>query len=305
MISRVKYAIACMCLAMTATATATAAAKDNQNLVMVSPGGPGSFTFTLLLDLAQPVEKAGFMVIPTYKPGALGIVAANFMRNSSDPYTVLVAGGGITKYESVANKNFKAMIHDYEFVGPMLSTAFILVSADPKIKSLDDILRYPGPVTIGTTSSQTTRFINQFNAIYPGKLFSVPYKDSNQQFINLGGGHVQLMVDRESFFSGKLDNKTNAAIGAAAFTILGTTDETDKRYPTLKSDVIDDAIGVMVKRTAPLEFKAELDKIFREYYSDIKVRAKYKAMGLTLISNTNGSQNLKLKSKITQMELSE
>jgi tripartite-type tricarboxylate transporter receptor subunit TctC len=201
-------------------------------------------------------------------------------------------------YESVVKKDFQPLIDDFQFVGPVLSTPFLLATNNPNIKTARDIFENNQTFTVTSTSAITQKIIDELNDSYPGKFIAIPYKDTKQAWVDFIGGHVNLCVDRATWF-------TERPYGAMKI-VGNTTSKQIKTYPSLKKfvpalNVSDDAIGVMVSRDAPETFVKQIELVLYTYYKSPDVIKKLHNDGYLIIENINRNHNAKLAKEIKEL----
>jgi tripartite-type tricarboxylate transporter receptor subunit TctC len=271
---------------------------QSQYINIIVAGGPGSSGYTLAEILRPVIQQTGEETIIVPKPGAGGLIATDFARKEKSYKNLLIVGGGIAKYESVVNKDFQPLIDDFQFVGPVLSTPFLLATNDPNIKTARDIFENNQTFTVTSTSAITQKIIEELNDSYPGKFIAIPYKDTKQAWVDFIGGHVNLCVDRATWFAER-PYDTIKIVG-------NTTSKQIGEYPSLKKfvsnlDVRDDAIGVMVSRNAPNAFVKQIELVLYAYYKSPAVVKKLHDNGYSIIENTNRTHNAQLAKEIKEL----
>lgn len=266
--------------------SATTVIANNEEVTLITPGGPGAFTHGLALEISEPLTAAGVTNTIVAKEGARGTVAVKYLREQKNPNLILVAGGGITKFESILSPTFVSILDDYEFVGPVLETQFWMITSDGTAKSIDDILASDKKYTVGINNGTTAFIVEEFNKKYPGKFISVPYKNSGKVWLDLIGGSIQIAIDRESFYTGK--NFDAPGAGALRITNLGSFAANDKlpviSFPgTAGIKLTDNGVGVLMRRDAPPMLKQKVSDALSVYFAANKER--YTKRGYTISTN--------------------
>lgn len=268
--------------------TSTLVIAQNNRIDIVTPGGPGSFGYTVAETLAPSLRTAGLTVNYVPKPGAGGKIAISYLRQRADSRDVLVAGSGIVKFETVASPDFESVLDDYMFIGPVLSADFALVTS--KNIKLAEIFKDRRQYTVSAANPAAQFIIDQVNAQYPGKFLAVPYRDSNQSWIDMMGGHIDIDITRVPFARGRIDK--SAVILAVTAPVPKGTPSLTKYVPGI--NISDNAIGLLVRKNTDLELVSQIEHALNSYYSDIYVKARLSVEGYQVIDNKNGEHNRRL-----------
>jgi tripartite-type tricarboxylate transporter receptor subunit TctC len=174
-----------------------AAEKDYPNrpinlILGFSPGGVSDLAATIIGEKLSLV--LGQQIVPVYKPGAGGILAASYVRKSKpDGYNLLLVAGGM--FLPLVKLDYS--IDDFIFLGMVTRTPyFICVQAQSRWKTfkefVEEVKKSPGKFTFGTTGTNMPGFfIETMVAKFTGiQLTMIPYKSCGEAMTGLLGGHV-------------------------------------------------------------------------------------------------------------------
>lgn len=198
---------ATFCAALIAATTGMAAAQDFPSrpiswVVGFSPGGISDQGARMVAKTFG--EKLGQPVIVENKPGAGGIVAAEYVASSKpDGYTVLYGANGVMAANvSLYKKLSYDPLKSFTLIHGMGSSPLVMVvPASSPFKSLKELIDYakknPGKLTYasvgnGTASHLTPELMSKHTG---ASLVHVPYRGSSLGMTDLLAGRVDMMFD--------------------------------------------------------------------------------------------------------------
>ena len=149
----------------------------------------------------QITEQTKYQVVVDPKPGANGILAAEFVAKAPpDGYTVLIG----TNSTHAANQSlYKQLNYDYvkDFVPiSALSQGQLMLAVNPSLpaKNVAELTalakKDPGKLTYGYASSSTRAAMEQYKQLAGVQIADVPYKTLPQATTDLLGGRLDLMI---------------------------------------------------------------------------------------------------------------
>ncbi len=215
--------------AIAAIAVATSApAQDypNRPITWVVPFSPGGITDSGSRTVAKVLgEKLGQPVIIENKPGAGGIVGAEYVANAKpDGYTFLYASNGVVVtypflYKKLTFEPQKAFIPVH---GMSSSPMLIVVRADAPYKTFGEMVAYakknPEKInyfTVGQGSAQ--HLLGELIQKEAGiKLTQIPYKGSAPALTDLLAGTIDMMLDYQSVMAPHIEAGKLRALGVSS-----------------------------------------------------------------------------------------
>lgn len=149
----------------------------------------------------QITEQTKYQVVVEPKPGANGILAAEFVAKSPpDGYTVLIG----TNSTHAANQSlYKQLNYDYvKDFAPIsaLSQGQLMLAVNPALpaKNVAELTalakKDPGKLSYGWASSSTRAAMEQYKQLAGIQIADVPYKTLPQATTDLLGGRLDLMI---------------------------------------------------------------------------------------------------------------
>lgn len=203
-----KFKLVVAAIAASVAMTATALAQQDypsRAITWVVPFPPGGVTDSGARTVAKVLsEKLGQPVIIENKPGAGGIVGAEYVVNSrKDGYTFLFASNGTVVtypflYKKMSYDPKKDLIPVHGMVdSPML----VMVRADTPYKTLADLIDFakknPGKLNYASVGQGSTQHLlaELFQKEAGIKLTHIPYKGSSPALTDLLGGTIDIMFD--------------------------------------------------------------------------------------------------------------
>lgn len=284
------------CAALLAGVAAHAQEFPNKPIEIIVAFAPGGGTDMAARSIADVAAKyLGQPVIVTNKPGATGIIGAQYVVNSKpDGYTLLVAGGS----ETVAVPHFKKLAFDpITDLDPLMRIIVervgFYVQADSPWKSMNDLIaeakKNPGKLTYGASGigglhHATVQVAEKRTGM---SVTVIPYKGGAETLAALAGGHVSFAIASP--------NEAYALVQAGRVRCLAISalerSPTEPNAPTFKElgyDVyIDNQKGLVMPKGVPPAVKQKLADAFKKAYDDPQFRASAAKMQLE-ISYLNG-----------------
>jgi tripartite-type tricarboxylate transporter receptor subunit TctC len=193
--------------ALLALSTTGASAQDFPNRVIswVVGFAPGGISDQGARRMAQVFgEKLGQTVIVENKPGASGIVAAEYVANAKpDGYTLYYgANGAMAASVSLYKKLSYDPLKSFTLVHGFGSSPLVLVvPAGSPYKSLKELIDYgranPGKLTYASVGAGTaSHLVAELMAKHTGlEMVHVPYKGSTPAMTDVLAGRIDLMFD--------------------------------------------------------------------------------------------------------------
>ena len=196
--------IAAALLVLTAGA-ANAQDFPNRTVSWVVGFAPGGISDQGARRMAQTFgEKLGQTVIVENKPGASGIVAAEYVANAKpDGYTLYCGANGamaasVTLYKKLSYDPLKSFTLVHAFGS---SPLVLVVPAGSPYKTLKELVDYgkanPGKLTYASVGPGTaSHLVAELMAKHTGlEMVHVPYKGSAPAMADVLGGRINLMFD--------------------------------------------------------------------------------------------------------------
>jgi len=279
------------CAALLAGAAVHAQDFPNKPIEIIVGFAPGGGTDMAARSIADVAAKyLGQPVIVTNKPGATGIIGAQYVNSAKpDGYTLLVAGGS----ETVAVPHYKKLpfnpVADFEPVMRiMVERVGFYVQSDSPWKSMNDLIadakKNPGKYTyaasgIGGLHHATVQVTEKRTGI---NVTPIPYKGGAETLAALAGGHVS--------FAMASPNEAYALVQAGRVRCLAISalerSPTEPNAPTLKElgyDVyIDNQKGLVLPKGVPPAIKLKLADAFKKAYDDPQFKAAAEKLKLEI-----------------------
>ena len=181
---------------------AAAQSPSSTPLKIVVPFAAGSYTDNVIrIVTPEAALKLGTPIIIDNKPGANGIIGADFVAKSApDGNTLLMGGASIN---AVNPSLFKKL--PYDPVNDLIALTrfgtlpFVLVTnPSVSVKSMTELLAHlkanPQKLAYATPNSVSLVAMETFKKGTTTDILSIPYKSSPQALLDLVSGQVQIMV---------------------------------------------------------------------------------------------------------------
>jgi len=199
----VRPAFAGLVLATLAGAPVAAQDYPARPVTMVVPFAPGGAGDTLARMLGPKLEqKWGKTLIVENKPGAGGVIAANFVAKAApDGYTLMIAPSAtmainVTLYKSLSYDP----LADFVPLALAAQTAFVLVvNSDLPVRSVAELIKYvkerPGKLSYATAGPGVPHhlFAELLKTMTGIEMSPVAYRGSAPAVNDVAAGHVPLM----------------------------------------------------------------------------------------------------------------
>ncbi len=174
----------------------------NRSIRVVVPYSAGGNTDIITRDVMKELSaRLGQPVIVDNKPGANSILGTDLVAKSTpDGYTLLVVIGAYANNASLY-KNLPYKMSDLVPVTQLTRTSLVLVTAQPGIRSLQDLVRAGqdgGPVSFASSGIGSAAHLlgERFARSQQMKgVLHVPYKGSADAVTDLVSGRVGFMFD--------------------------------------------------------------------------------------------------------------
>ncbi|MBV7484614.1 tripartite tricarboxylate transporter substrate binding protein [Bordetella sp. BOR01] len=180
------------------------AAYPERPITLVVPFSAGASTDTLARLMGQAVsETLGQNIIVENRPGAGGIIAADYLRRQQpDGYTFMLTTDGIMSVNpSIHKKLAYQPLKDFTpLTIAAVAPVVLIVRSDSPFKSVQDIIEFAkdnpaGTLTFGSSGIGTSQHIagELFNQLAHVELKHIPYKGGAPAMTDLLGGHLSMM----------------------------------------------------------------------------------------------------------------
>jgi tripartite-type tricarboxylate transporter receptor subunit TctC len=172
-------------------------------------------------------EKLGQPVVVENKPGAGGIIAAEYVAAAKpDGYTIMYgASGPLASFKSLYRKLSYDPIKSFTLIhGFVQSPLLLAVPANSPFKTLQDLVEFgrknPGKLNFGSVGSGSgAHLVAELLASNAGiSMTHVPYKGSAQAITEMLGGNLDLIFDYSIVLKPQID-----AGKLRALTVTGPT----------------------------------------------------------------------------------
>ena len=288
-----RVALVCAVALVTSLGSTSSFAQDfpTKPVEIIVPFAPGGGTDMVSRAIAEVASKhLGQPVVITNKPGATGIIGAQYVRNAKpDGYTLLAAGGS----ETVSVPHFKKLdfspIDDFDPVlRIMVERVGFYVPADSPWKTMQDLITEakakPGQLTYATAGvgglHHATVMVTEKQT--GTSMVHVPHKGGAETLAALAGGHVS--------FAMASPNEAYALVQAGRVKCLAISalerSPTEPNSPTMRElgyDVyIDNQKGLVLPKGVPAEVQKKLAEAFQKAYDDPQFKATAEKLKLEI-----------------------
>lgn len=238
-------------------------------------------------------EKLGQPVIIENKPGAGGIIAAEYVANAKpDGYTILYASNGVMGAFKYLYKKLSydpltsfTLIHGYGS-----SPLVLVVPESSPFKSLKDLVdaakKDPEKLTYASVGSGTAQHLTpELMAKHTGiKLTHVPYKGSAPGMTDLLGGRIDFMFDYSIIVKPQIDGGKMRALAQTGATRMVSHPDVptfaDLGYPDVKFTAWATIVG---PAGVPQDIVDKLGKAFNETLKEPAVIKYHDDQGVALM----------------------
>lgn len=269
----------------------------NRPIRIIVPQAAGSGGDLLARLMAEKVgPRIGQSIVVENRPGANGVLAANFVKaDTSAGYTLLLTGVSVLSFnQSLYRQLPYRPLEDFAYIAPVADTAFIFVASKASgIASFKDFLdrakRRDGAVNYASAGvGNSSHLAAEMIAARTGtKLTHVPYKGSTPILMALQTGEVEVTVGIPNS-AGPLI-RDGRAVGLA---VMG-----DQRLSELPNVPTFKELGFPVPAmpgwyalVGPANMKpehvAKLNQQVQDFLNDPETKSKLASMALTPIPGT-------------------
>jgi len=285
--------LAAAALALFATLSAPPARAQDQfptrPVTLVAPISPGTAIDILARIYADRLTQVlGQQVVVLNKPGAGGIVGAEFVANANaDGYTLLFANSGHAIL-SLLNKNL-AFDPIRGFAGVTMVGAAPAIAVVPKSLGVADLKEFvalakakPGQLNYGSAGVGTsTHLAGAYFAAQTGiDIVHIPYTVSSNIISDMLSGHIQASFDPLAFVLAFLQNGSLRALGVGADEPIAEpvkiataiSQGVDYRYTTW--------YGILAPAKTPAAVRKRLADAIVKASEDAGLRRKVEAQGI-------------------------
>jgi tripartite-type tricarboxylate transporter receptor subunit TctC len=279
-----------------ASVAAHAQAFPVKPIRLVIPNAPGGIDLYARVVFPRMAEELGQPVIIENRPGASGIIGAEFVSKSApDGYNVLFATSGILVSAQFLNKNVPInMQRDLTPISQMLGiVSTITVAASSPIRTVTDLVNHakknPGKLSYGSSGIGTIPHMNGeiFKDVTGVDLLHVPTKGTAQLMTEMLAGRLD--VDFSGLgavtpyaSTGKL--RIIALQGNARFGPAGDTPSINETYPNYRD--APSWIALMGPAALPRPLVDRLHASVVKSMNLPEVRASYDKMGLRILASS-------------------
>jgi tripartite-type tricarboxylate transporter receptor subunit TctC len=238
-------------------------------------------------------EKLGQPVVIENKPGAGGIVAAEYVASSKpDGYTILYASNGVMgTYQSLYKKLSYDALKSFTLIHGFGSSPLVLVVPENSpFKSLKDLVDYgkknPGKLSYasvgaGSASHLVSELMGRYTDI---KLNHIPYKGSAPGMADLLGGRIDFMFDYSIVVKPQIDGGKLRALATSGEKRLVSHPDVptfaELGYPDVKLTAWATIVGPAGMPPAIVE---KLGTVFNETLKDPAVVKYHDEQGVALM----------------------
>ncbi len=187
-------------IAVSAHADTKFGSKPVQLIVGFTPGGGTDIVARTIAPILS--KELGAIVVVDNKPGAGGIIAADFVAKANpDGATLLVASAGPFTIAPYLNKLPYDPVKDFTLISQLTIYPNIMVAgAETRIKTVAELIstakQNPGKFNYASTGSGATPHLAfaYFNMLTGIDLNHVPYKGNPQAVADVLGGRVEFYI---------------------------------------------------------------------------------------------------------------
>lgn len=253
--------------------------KPIEVIVGFAPGGGTDMIARAVADVAH--KYVGQPMVVVNKPGASGIIGAQYVASAKpDGYTLLVAGGS----ETVSTPHFKEIpfspVDDFEpVIRFMIERLNFYVKAESPWKSFDDLVadarKNPDKYSYATAGVGGLHYSTMVVAAKRARfsMTHVPFKGGAETLAALAGGHVDVAMASP--------NEAYALVQGGRVRPLATASiqrsPTEPNTPTLrelKYDVyLENQKGFVLPKGTPRAIVQKLHDSLRKVFEDAQFKA--------------------------------
>jgi tripartite-type tricarboxylate transporter receptor subunit TctC len=272
-------------VALTGRPAWSQAPRTTHVIMTVPPGGSIDFLFRLLADRISTTR--GQTIIIEARPGAGGIIAAEYVARATPDGTVLLSNNNGTIINPLLRKvNYDALT-SFEPVCYLVSSPQIVAvnSASPYhtlAELLDAARAKPGALSIASVGPNTTQHlgIERFKRLAKVDMTYVPFPGGAATLNALLGNHVSVGVLNWSEVGEQVKSGKARALATMAAQRIEPQPDLPTVSETIKDFDIDVWFGLAAPAKTPKETMAQLIDWFRTAVLDPQVKEKLAAQAL-------------------------
>ena len=278
-------------MAVTLAAVVGAQEFPTKPIEVIVGYAPGGGTDTIARTVADAAQKyVGQPLVVVNKPGASGIIGAQYVASAKpDGYTLLVAGGS----ETVSTPHFRSIpfspVDDFEpIIRFMIERLNFYVKADSPWKTFQDFVadakKNPDKYSYATAGvgglHHATMMVAEKRAGI--KLNHVPYKGGAETLAALAGGHVQVAMASPNEAFALVEGGRVRPLATASI----TRSPTEPNTPTLRElgyDVyLENQKGFVFPKGTPKPIVQRLHDSLKKVFDDAQFKANADKLKLEL-----------------------
>ena len=245
-------------------------------------------------------EKLGQPVVVENKPGAGGIIAAEYVAAAKpDGYTIMYgASGPLASFKSLYRKLSYDPIKSFTLIhGFVQSPLLLAVPANSPFKTLQDVVEFgrknPGKLNFGSVGSGSgAHLVAELLASNAGiSMTHVPYKGSAQAITEMLGGNLDLIFDYSIVLKPQIDAGKLRALTVTGPTRLVSQPDvpttTELGYPGVQLTAWATLVGPAGMPQPIVDLMA---KAFNATLKDPAVVKFHNDLGMTLMPDVAGTK---------------
>ncbi|MGB3067727.1 MAG: tripartite tricarboxylate transporter substrate binding protein [Ottowia sp.] len=288
------WLMAACCLCSLASGPAMAAdAYPDRPVTIVVPSVAGGAADAVARTVAQGLSKRlDATVVVDNKPGAGSTLGASHVAKSKpDGYTLLL---GIDATFASAPYLMPVQpfrpVEDFQPIGTLAVFPYVLVaSPSAPFQSAAQLVEMaraqPGQYTYasGGEGSIHHLIMDAFQKSAQIQLRHVPYKAAPQGFIDMMGGHVDLMFIAPGTGAGPIKSHKIKGLAQSGSKVLADLPEIPllKDSPISRNFVFESWFGLFARKGTPAEVIQRLDRALSEVMNSAEVKNQLTAQGIT------------------------
>jgi len=262
-----------------------------RTITWIIPYGAGGSTDMGVRTMADEMSKIlGVTILPLNKPGAGGIIAADYVvKQPPDGYTIYTGNIAQNGIQLAIDTSATYNNDDFTFIALyLIQEPLVVVKADSPWKTMDDLVKAakknPGTITystsgIGTSLHLSAELIQKEAEI---KLNHVPFKSGPKSMAAILGGHVNFGMH----LSGDAKSMLEAGEIRALATLAPQRLESLPDVPTMielgyKNANIVSWHGLVAPKGLSEEIVEKLDQAVKVALESVSVQSRMKTIGFS------------------------
>ena len=271
--------------------TAGEVAKDypaQRPIRLVSPFAPGGSTDTVgRLIAPRLTERLGQNVIVENRPGAGGMIGANFVaKGTPDGHTLLFISGAFTAHSSVTKNLPYDPVRDFAWVTMVLTYPFVVVvKSDSPVQTVSDLIaaakKNPRKLNYGSVGTGSVFHLaaELFSSLTGTEMTHIPFKGGSEPNNELLGGRLDVIFTTTTSAFPQVEAKRMRAIAvtslqpAPQFPGVPTVAQTVPGYEVLSFN------GIAAPRATPRGVVMRINREVRAVLDQADIRKRLTDMG--------------------------